>query len=165
MSASRANPAPPRPAATIKANALLAASSALPSRTPCKLALAPLPALTDPLEQIRHSFTLDENVSTQSKVKSSVMRGIVKGIEREYPCFNNALDQLLPKKEMAVAKWCAGPGALACTWRCRSLAAAAPPPAAPPAALPPCRPLTACRGRAQPRAPERRAAGSDAEVL
>jgi hypothetical protein len=51
------------------------------------------------------NFTLDENVSTQSKVKSSVMRGIVRSIEKEYPCFNNTLDQMLPKKEMAVAKW------------------------------------------------------------
>ena len=58
------------------------------------------------------SFTLDENVSTQSKVKSSVMRGIVRSIEKEYPCFNNELDQMLPKKEMAVAKWCARNSAL-----------------------------------------------------
>jgi hypothetical protein len=41
------------------------------------------------------------------------MRGIVKGIETEYPCFNGALDQLLPKKEMAVAKWCAHTAAVA----------------------------------------------------
>ena len=33
------------------------------------------------------------------------MRGIVRSIEKEYPCFNDTLDQMLPKKEMAVAKW------------------------------------------------------------
>ena len=53
------------------------------------------------------SFTLDENVSTQSKVKSSVMRGIVRSIDKEYPCMSNGtLEQLLPKKEITVAKWC-----------------------------------------------------------
>ena len=95
------------------------------------------------------------------------MRGIVKGIEREYPCFNNALDQLLPKKEMAVAKWCA------LRWRSVEPATAprpppqlAPPP--PPHLLlraPPQPSLTACNDGAQPGAPQRRAAGSDAAVL
>ena len=53
------------------------------------------------------NFSVDENVSTQSKVKSSVMRGIVRSIDKEYPCLSNGtLEQLLPKKEITVAKWC-----------------------------------------------------------
>ena len=35
------------------------------------------------------------------------MRGIVRSIDKEYPCLSNGtLEQLLPKKEITVAKWC-----------------------------------------------------------
>jgi hypothetical protein len=89
------------------------------------------------------NFTLDENVSTQSKVKSSVMRGIVRSIEKEYPCFNNTLDQMLPKKEMAVAKWYVHterPGAApAAAAAARALLP--PPPLPAPLSLPPSLPL------------------------
>ena len=53
----------------------------------------------------RCSFTVDENVSTQSKVKSSVLRGILKSIEEQYPIFAAGMEEMLPKKRMNVAKW------------------------------------------------------------
>ena len=95
------------------------------------------------------SFTLDENVSTQSKVKSSVMRGIVRSIDKEYPCLSNGtLEQLLPKKEITVAKWCRP-------------ASARPHPTNQPDRAD----LTPAAAAAQPRAPERGAAGLDTAVL
>jgi len=50
------------------------------------------------------NFSVDENVSTQSKVKSSVLRGILRCIEEQYPIFAAGMEELLPKKRMNVAK-------------------------------------------------------------
>lgn len=52
-------------------------------------------------------FTVEENVSTSSKVKSSQQRTIRSKILEQYPDIEPYLEALLPKKApMVVAKWC-----------------------------------------------------------
>lgn len=52
-------------------------------------------------------FTVEENVSTSSKVKSSQQRMIRSKILEQYPDIEPYLEGLLPKKApMVVAKWC-----------------------------------------------------------
>lgn len=51
-------------------------------------------------------FTIEENVSTHSKVKSSQQRTIRAKILEQYPCIEPYLESLLPKKTpLEVAKW------------------------------------------------------------
>jgi hypothetical protein len=63
------------------------------------------------------SFSVDDHVSTQSKVKSSVLRGILRCIDEQYPIFSGGMDEMLPKKKLNVAKWCV-PAPRANVWWC-----------------------------------------------
>lgn len=49
-------------------------------------------------------FTEEENVSSISQVKNSVVRGIGSTLNEQYPMLESALDQLIPKKSMTIAK-------------------------------------------------------------
>ena len=51
-------------------------------------------------------FSIDEDVSTQSKIKSSATRAILRQVEEQYPMFTGEMEAILPKKAMTLAKWC-----------------------------------------------------------
>lgn len=51
-------------------------------------------------------FTVEENVSTSSKIKSSQQRTIRAKILEQYPNVEPYMEEILPKKApMVVAKW------------------------------------------------------------
>ena len=53
-----------------------------------------------------HRFGSD-SISGQSKVKSSVARGIRNALIEQYPCMEGAFLELMPKKgAVVVIKWC-----------------------------------------------------------
>jgi len=49
-------------------------------------------------------FTVDENVSSTSQVKNSVVRGITAQLIEQYPHLETIMDDLIPKKSMTIAK-------------------------------------------------------------
>lgn len=49
-------------------------------------------------------FSIDESVSSTSQVKNSVQRSIINSIVSQYPLLSDAIDTLLPKKLMVIAK-------------------------------------------------------------
>ena len=49
-------------------------------------------------------FNVEESVSSTSQVKNSVTRGIQSKITEQYPELGSAIDQILPKKAMTIAK-------------------------------------------------------------
>jgi PUA domain protein len=49
-------------------------------------------------------FTVEENVSSTSQIKNSVQRSIINQLVELYPSLEEALDSILPKKAMMVAK-------------------------------------------------------------
>ncbi|KAI9091121.1 PUA-like domain-containing protein [Phlyctochytrium arcticum] len=51
-------------------------------------------------------FTPKEDISTKSKVKSSVQRGIRASILEQYPALNTYAEELLPKKEPLILVKC-----------------------------------------------------------
>ena len=54
-------------------------------------------------------FSVDEHVSTSSKIKSSQQRSIRSKVVELYPDLEPFSEMLMPKKApMVVAKWCAG---------------------------------------------------------
>lgn len=67
----------------------------------------PLSLVTDTEGTMFKKFTVEENVSTSSKVKSSQQRTIRAKILEQYPSIEPYLEEILPKKApMVVAKWC-----------------------------------------------------------
>ena len=49
-------------------------------------------------------FTADESISSTSQVKNSVQRSIINQIIAQYPLLTDAIEELLPKKSILVAK-------------------------------------------------------------
>ena len=49
-------------------------------------------------------FTIEESVSSTSQVKNSVQRSIQAQIVAQYPLLEPLIDQILPKKQMILAK-------------------------------------------------------------
>jgi malignant T-cell-amplified sequence len=49
-------------------------------------------------------FTIEENVSSTSQVKNSVQRSIQAQIISQYPLLEPLIDEILPKKQMILAK-------------------------------------------------------------
>jgi PUA domain protein len=49
-------------------------------------------------------FTADESVSSTSQIKNSVQRSIINQILEQYPLLEEAIETILPKKSMLVAK-------------------------------------------------------------
>lgn len=49
-------------------------------------------------------FTVDESISSTSQVKNSVQRSIINQIIAQYPLLTDAIEELLPKKSILVAK-------------------------------------------------------------
>lgn len=49
-------------------------------------------------------FSTEESISSTSQIKNSVQRTIISQIVEQYPLLENAIEQILPKKAMMVAK-------------------------------------------------------------
>lgn len=49
-------------------------------------------------------FTADESISSTSQIKNSVQRSIINQIIEQYPLLEEAIETILPKKSMLVAK-------------------------------------------------------------
>ena len=49
-------------------------------------------------------FTVEENISSTSQIKNSVQRSIITQIVNQYPLLAEAIEFILPKKAMLVAK-------------------------------------------------------------
>lgn len=49
-------------------------------------------------------FTVEEHVSSTSQVKNSVQRSILSKLVEQYPTLEDKIEELLPKKEILVAK-------------------------------------------------------------
>lgn len=49
-------------------------------------------------------FTVEENISSTSQIKNSVQRSIITQIVNQYPLLAEAIETILPKKAMLVAK-------------------------------------------------------------
>lgn len=49
-------------------------------------------------------FSVEENISSTSQVKNSVQRSIINQITSQYPLLEEAIDVILPKKSLLIAK-------------------------------------------------------------
>jgi PUA domain protein len=49
-------------------------------------------------------FTVEDSISSTSQIKNSMQRGIINQIVEQYPLLEDAIDHILPKKTMLIAK-------------------------------------------------------------
>lgn len=72
-------------------------------------AVPPCPHTTRPLSAMFKRFTVADDVSTQTAIKSSAIRAIKSTVEGQYPASAAYMDDVMPKKAVVLeGKGCVG---------------------------------------------------------